>query len=359
MLRYPQKVLSTQLSLSIKEAVEMRNASWMKVFDKEPLGKAGIHQWMEADSPFRNSIPQEFPEMGVIRIESGQLSGKQGWVSTPEGEWISELSWYGATGESPAVVSNKYNVHKIKGKSLSLLSDWSDTNYNHFLLDSLGRLALIHKAGIRFDIFDHIFCHIPGDYARKLLNLLNVPIERCISPHSGCSYICDQLYVPSYPGVKRFYPQWLAHYLRDAISEASGDSFRRLYIPRLNNRRILNDNELISILEKYDFEIFDPSDSLFAHKTFSEAIAVIAPHGAALANLVFCRPGTKVLELLPSDHIFPHYFSLSAAANLEYSFIVGKSVEERPFPKFGPSPYDFYVDAVDFERKLQQTLTSF
>lgn len=355
---YPQEVLNTQKSIAVKDVIEMKKASWMKVFDKEPLNQAGIHHWMTTDNPFRNHVPQEFPEMGVIRIEKGRLSGKQGWVTTPEWEWISELSWFGATGESPAMVSNKYSVHKIKGKCLSLLSDWSDTNYNHFLLDSLGRLALIRGAGIPYETFDHIFCNIPGEYARKLLTILNIPIDKCISPHGKNSYSCEELYVPSYPGVKRFYPQWLVSYLRESIVKTTKTPFRRLYIPRKNSRKVLNEQELNMILLKYDFETFNPTFKLNTHNIFSEASIVVSAHGAGLANLVFCHPGTKILELIPSDHIYPHYFSLSAAANLDYSFIVGRSVKERALPRFGPSPYDFYVDAEKFERELQRILNS-
>jgi hypothetical protein len=36
-------------------------------------------------------------------------------------------------------------------------------------------------------------------------------------------------------------------------------------------------------------------------RVFASARLVIAQHGAALANLVFCHPGTKVLEIFPAD----------------------------------------------------------
>jgi hypothetical protein len=354
----PKIEFDQKLTLSIRDAVELKKASWIKVIDKESMNQPGISRLMETDNPFRNVVPQEFPEMGIIRIENGRLTGKQGWISTQEGEWISELSWYGATSEKLDFVRDRFKTYKINGKCLSILSDWSDTNYNHFLLDSLGRLALIFRAGIKFDAFDHIFCNIPSDYAQELMIILGIPIEKCITPSIKGIYLCDELFVASYPGLNRFYPQWLVSYLRESIVKTSTRSFRRLYIPRKNNRKILNENELSEILRKYEFETFEPTGNLHAHKIFSEATIIVSAHGAALANLVFCKPGTKVLELLPSDHIYPHYFSLSVAANLNYSCIVGKSLKERLMPKFGPSPYDFYVDAHEFERKLERIVLS-
>jgi hypothetical protein len=36
-------------------------------------------------------------------------------------------------------------------------------------------------------------------------------------------------------------------------------------------------------------------------RLFSSARLIVAQHGAALANLVFCRPGTRVLKIFPAD----------------------------------------------------------
>lgn len=67
-------------------------------------------------------------------------------------------------------------------------------------------------------------------------------------------------------------------------------------------------------------------------------------HGAGLANVVFCRPGTNVLEIVPTDNAYPFYFSLAHAAGLEYSCLVAPSVGQRDPDAFGPSPYDFEVE---------------
>ena len=54
---------------------------------------------------------------------------------------------------------------------------------------------------------------------------------------------------------------------------------------------------------------------------FAGAEVVVAPHGAALANLVFCRPGVRVLELFAPRYVNPCYWTIAdniAAARYRY-----------------------------------------
>ena len=81
----------------------------------------------------------------------------------------------------------------------------------------------------------------------------------------------------------------------------------------------------------------DPED-------FDQAAVVVGAHGAGLANLAFCRRGTRVIEIIPTDNAHPFYYSLALAAQLDYGYLVGRSIVERDAGAFGPSPYDFDVD---------------
>jgi hypothetical protein len=101
-------------------------------------------------------------------------------------------------------------------------------------------------------------------------------------------------------------------------------------------------------LNEAGFEIYDPSRHLDPWLDFSQATAVIGPHGAGLTDLAFCLPGTAVLELLPSDHVYPYYCSLSQAAGLRYGYLIGQSERQRSKRAFGPSPYDFVVNERQF-----------
>ncbi len=52
-------------------------------------------------------------------------------------------------------------------------------------------------------------------------------------------------------------------------------------------------------------------------RLFSSARLIVAQHGAALANLVFCRPGTRVLEIFPADS-WNCFQPLAEAFQVEY-----------------------------------------
>ena len=64
----------------------------------------------------------------------------------------------------------------------------------------------------------------------------------------------------------------------------------------------------------------------FQIELFSQASVIVAPTGAALTNLMFCQPGTKVFIFM-SDHEATNYYLWSALGNifeLDVEIILGK-----------------------------------
>lgn len=97
-------------------------------------------------------------------------------------------------------------------------------------------------------------------------------------------------------------------------------------------------------MQEHGFEAYDVAADANPADDFAAASIVVSPHAGSLADLVFCRPGTKVLELLPTDHAAPYYYTLSLAAGLEYGCLVCRSLRERPEGLRTPSTSDFTVD---------------
>jgi Glycosyltransferase 61 len=79
---------------------------------------------------------------------------------------------------------------------------------------------------------------------------------------------------------------------------------RRLYVGRGegSRRRLTNEPQLTEHAARHGFEVVNMDGRAVADQArlFGEAAFIIAPHGAALTNILFADPGASVLELLPA-----------------------------------------------------------
>ncbi|HEY4406513.1 MAG TPA: glycosyltransferase 61 family protein [Xanthobacteraceae bacterium] len=94
---------------------------------------------------------------------------------------------------------------------------------------------------------------------------------------------------------------------------------RRLLIARKGpTRKIHNLEQVQAVLSRYDFETVYLEGMSIADQIllFQSAEFIIGPHGAGLANLLFCEPGTKVIELLPSVEMRPFFWLISEKLDL-------------------------------------------
>ena len=84
---------------------------------------------------------------------------------------------------------------------------------------------------------------------------------------------------------------------------------RRLYIGRSGRRRITNEPELIALLKRFDFTVIDDVPRSVAEQAaiYSSASFIVGPHGASFSNLLYCQPGTHLLELF-SPNYTPNFF---------------------------------------------------
>jgi hypothetical protein len=111
----------------------------------------------------------------------------------------------------------------------------------------------------------------------------------------------------------------LAHY---PVPPSVRAPARRLFIGRKGAklRRLKNEDEIAAMLAKEGFAPFAPdaNDQRSQIEAFGGADIIVAVHGAALTNLVFCRPGTRVVEIFPSNFIKSPYLWLAAKLGLKY-----------------------------------------
>jgi len=117
---------------------------------------------------------------------------------------------------------------------------------------------------------------------------------------------------------------FLRHY---GIGPAAQGQGRRIYVSRGDAvlRRVKNEAEINDMLRRYGFESYETGRMRFEDQAalFASAEIVVAPHGAGLANLMFCAPGIPVLEFFPANYIDDGLARLSRSFGLDYHYLLG------------------------------------
>ena len=306
-----------------------------------------------------DGVEQTVPALGTLELPRGRLFGKPGWVVSPEDQLLPQTSWYGTHVDEMTVPARAFRVERLSGVVASLSTDNAERFYGHYLLEALPRVDLLERAGFALADIDHFVCSAPNEKLKGLWGKLGVPAERVVTPRAGVVIEGDILLAPSFPGTRRNYQPWLVSFLRARLGTpgaADRPRSRRLYLPRTTSRRITNEASLLSILEAAGFESYDPPRHRDPRGDFAAAEVVVGGSGSALADLVFCQPGTRVLELIPSDHVVAYWYTVADSGRLRYGYLVGESETHRPAGTPGPSLADFRVDEDEFREALAATL---
>ncbi|HTD37652.1 MAG TPA: glycosyltransferase 61 family protein [Candidatus Limnocylindrales bacterium] len=302
-----------------------------------------------------SKVDRLVPDAGTLEAERLFVVGRHGTVCAYDGTVLPDHSWYRGHVDEMRVPLSPHEIRRLPGRCLSIASDFP-RNYSHFILDTLPRIELARINGYELSEFDWFIAGTPNAHCLSVLHMLGMEPSQIVEPQDGIAIEPGVLVAPTFPGTRRAIQRWAVDYLRRRLGPTS-PAQRRLYIPR-TTRKPVNDDRLIEIAQSCGFEIYRPENDVEGQmKTFASAAVVVAAHGAALANLVFCRPGTRVLELIPTDHVFPYFFAIAEAADLEYAYLAGESLSIRADNEIGPSPFDFRVDEASF-RKALQVLTS-
>lgn len=335
-------------------------ADYEEVFGKQP---SGIGELVAIDGRrvrFAAAPHDDIPSAGVYRVPQGTIIPRPAGVMTSHWQMLAGLSRVAyELGELRWPRNPKhYPVRRLTGTSISLVSDYAHNNYGHFLLDSIGRLAIL----TRWDPSalarcDHVVVSGPRTaWKARLLARAGVPEEKAVYL-SGEALMGDMVIAPSFPGCRSTYPAWLVEYLRGRLeseTQARTGSGRRLFLNRTGTTRLLtNQDVLVERAARYGFELYTPEEAIDPISDFAIAEAVISPHGAALTDIAFMGPGARVLELLPDDHMHCYFYTLAIAADLSYDCIIGASEARRAIDAWGPSESDFRVPVEQFERYLE------
>lgn len=243
----------------------------------------------------------------------------------------------------------------LSGTYFDLTGLWSG-GYAHWLLDYLPRLMglpLIDRATTKILVSGPFPTWKARSLERAGIDLGMVHVVGDEPTRVDTLYLAGPVGSPAH--CHPLAAKWLQTTYLDPDSH--GGATRRLYITRrrAGSRRLTNDAEIVDTLEPLGFEVLDAETLSFDEQVeaYQHAAIVVGPHGAGLANLVFCPRGTAVVELSAPDYPQLSYEWLSSHCGLRYRSIVGVPGSAAP-SSLPIGRRDFVVDSVEVVRRLAE-----
>lgn len=311
-----------------------RGGDGEKVRRKAPSGDPANHWVFEANLAY--DVPRRF----TLEITDGTVVGDYGANLTPGGTLDYESSPYFGISEwreHPIFLRARLPAaEQFDGALLTLSTRGGSANYYHFLLDVLPRWGVFRES-MPGRMPDALYVPSGAKYQKQFLNMLGLDTIPIVETGKHRAVRADRLLVPSQPNSDLVAPRWTIDWLKEQFpAKNSADAPSRLYLTRgdqPNTRRLVNEPEIWPSLERQGFVRVDPGSLTVQQQIdwFAGADVIVAPHGAALANLAFCKPGVRILELFAPNYVNVCYWNITENIDgARYRYVVGGDPESRP-----------------------------
>jgi capsular polysaccharide biosynthesis protein len=209
----------------------------------------------------------------------------------------------------------------------------SHGNYYHWFAGHFPRLLLARRYGLLEGCKLLVNEDLPP-FAEDSLRLAGMDprlVER-IAP--GEALVVEEAIVPTMLLANTVAHPLLPVLVREALPGTPGARGRRIYLSRQDagTRRLRNEGEMVRLLEAHGFERHLPSQMTLREQIdlCASAEAIVAVHGAALTNMLFAPPGTRVVEIFTPGHRASFFLLLARACRLPHGFVPAALVDPQP-----------------------------
>lgn len=237
-----------------------------------------------------------------------------------------------------AYIKEPRQFNKIELKQAIYLLGRADENWFHFLLDTLPRYLQLREIDIEVPVL------VRSDLPETTISLIKKLIPHkviFVSPKdlvsvqklffvAARSTVHDSVPTNGEDQVK-FSPQTLRE-LRDWIlntlrAELPSNFPEKIFIPRrAKYRNLLNVDQIQAQLESLGFETIETNNNFYQrqYSYFDQASQIVAPGGAVLANIIFMKPGSKVLVIRSwRDSDLLLWKKLAASCGVQFTESIG------------------------------------
>lgn len=288
-----------------------------------------------------------FWECFILRLPHAYVQSPFGFVLTEDEEFIFEMLWGGQLRmlESLAQLQD-HQISTVPGR-VAVIANMGCQSYSHWLDEVLGRLALLEMHGVQYD-----WLYVPTSkkYMVETLQLWGIDQTKIIPADDFLSGVrAEELIVPSYviditdgpfKHIGLYVHPYTAWYVRNKLLQAvrakniQTNFSKRIFIARSDApaRHIINEDEIFNYVQQFGFERYELSKLSVTEQIllFDNAEIVIAAHGTGLVNSMFCKPGTKIVEIFQSL-IDSSFWYLSHLFQLEYIPVATMPINKELF----------------------------
>lgn len=289
-------------------------------------GRHGVESKRDVTLSVRGS--QGDHGLTVVELSEGKVIGDLRMVATAGDVVVGGLqSLFGTADASNHYLlrRRRFRMQKYRRGTALLLGTASSDNYYHWLLDCVPRWKILQAAN-RLE-YDYVLLTrklLP--FQNEILDLLKVPEAKRLHCSKNFVHQFERLVVPAMPFPVEEVAPWACAWLRSLFPEKITGP-EKIYLHRgTGRRRLVNETELETALSSLGFVSVQPERLPVAEqaKVLSSARCVVAPHGAALTNLIFAPPGALLVELFHPQHKNRCYVNLAKACGHRYAGLDGQ-----------------------------------
>ena len=230
-----------------------------------------------------------------------------------------------------------YLKKKFKGRVLSLTQGASGhKNYFHWLYDILPKINICSK-NYNLKKIDYLYISNLTTYQKSTLEILGYHDFKIIDSNKNRHIQADEVFCTEHPWYKKGFilkeakklPDWIIKWISDSFVN-HGKPFNcneKVFIDRsesaFSHCQFVNNEEVINFLKNKGFTSYKVGELSFQEQVylFNNAKIIIGAHGAAFANLAFCKKNTKIIEIKPKNH--PNFVDqhISKIKELDFNLI--------------------------------------
>jgi hypothetical protein len=211
----------------------------------------------------------------------------------------------------------------LRGK-VALLGS-SQVSFYHFVTEVVGDWWFLKQMGYRESDFSAIVVHgHRRDWQEEILDMLRIPADKRRYHFEVKARHIDLVVPYRTKGDAVTVPTWMCEALWSELGRGLGKrpGTRKIYLSRRDapRRRMVNEADMTRRLKKFGFEILQLEGMTIAEQQalLGSARVVVAEHGAALTNVVWCPTNATVIDIHPTVPAMPCFRILAELRGLRY-----------------------------------------